>query len=110
MKIFTFKEINGIDWEQFNKSVFRIGRNLIVNGNLKINKLTVGNLKTKAIDGVKVNDFFTTTTDQIVNSTIHFRTVSIATNFNCNNINDLDIPKDALTFTPNTSIVIKGKC
>lgn len=76
---------------------------------MKINQLNVKYLKAKSIDGVDVNDLFTTNTDQTVDSVIHFQGVNIAKSFNCNKINGLDLSNDVVTFTPDDVIVIKGK-
>lgn len=104
----TFTEINGVSWDKFSNSVFRIGKSSIITGNLKISQLSVENLKANAIDGVNVSDFFTKTTDQVVACTIHFHNIYVDTHFNCSQINDLDI-RDVISVIPGDVIVVKGK-
>lgn len=102
-----FEEINGTNWNEFKGSVFRRGKTSTIYGNLLIHKLDVENLKVEALDGVVVDNFFTKTTDQVVDSVIHFRNVDIAKNLNCRVINNVDM-LDTIVAKPGEVVVIKG--
>lgn len=104
----TFKELNGVKWEEFSNSVFRIGKSSKIVGNLKINQFKVDHLKAKTIDGVPANDLFTTTTNQRISSIMHFRNVDITENFDCNNVNGVDLANNAAAFDPSNVTTIHG--
>lgn len=100
MQNLKFKEINGVNWEKLRKSVFRRGINSRISGNLKMTQLSVNHLKIKTIAGFKADDLFTATTNQTIKSIVHFESADIVKNLYCNNINGVDVERQAAIITP----------
>lgn len=105
----SIAEINGVNWDKLSKLVFRRGISSKITGNLRVNQFSVEHLKAKTINNIQVNDLFTTTTDQTVNSVIHFQSVDVGTNINSKNINGMDLQKEAVVVSPTNVTVVQGK-
>lgn len=103
------KEINGVEWYEFSKSVFRSGISSKITGNLRLDQFSVDRLKAKTINSIQINDLFTTTTDQTVKSIIHFQSIDVAKNIDSQNINGLDLRKEAVVFFPTNITVVQGR-
>lgn len=99
-------EINGVNFDAFKNSAFRIGKSRTILGNLKLAKLNANKLTVKTIDNIDAGDFLTTNTDQNVSSTIHFRNIHVRNNTDCGNVNGANVFKEAANFAnPNNSVV-----
>lgn len=68
----------------------------------------MGNLKATSIDSVKSNDFFTRNTDQTISSIIHFKKASVIGNFNCSELNGIDLQNDIIYAKPGATVVVNG--
>lgn len=103
------KEINGVNWEEFSKSVFRRGKSTKISGKLELRSVEVERLTAKSINNVKVDEFFTTTTNQTIGSIVHFQSVDIVKNLNSHNINGVDIPRDTVTLNSTNITIVQSK-
>lgn len=65
------KTINGVEWDEFVRSLFRKGRSTQINGNLIFAKpATIQNLFTNELNDVDPTDFLTITTNQTIETNI----------------------------------------
>ncbi|CAH1961343.1 unnamed protein product [Acanthoscelides obtectus] len=91
------EEINGVNWNEFINSVFVVGNTTHIDGPLFISKLKTGNLTVKTLNGIPVDKFLTTSTDQVIKSNISFDTIFVK-NINVNITNGIRLSTDAVTF------------
>ncbi|KAL1493109.1 hypothetical protein ABEB36_011235 [Hypothenemus hampei] len=98
------KSIDNINWTEFVNSLFIIGTDDTINGNLTISRVETNNLKTNNINGINPKDLLTKSTDQNINSTIRFEKVT-AGNVTCETVNNVD-PSKIIEISQN--VTVKG--
>uniref|UniRef100_A0AAR5PVR9 VWFD domain-containing protein n=1 Tax=Dendroctonus ponderosae TaxID=77166 RepID=A0AAR5PVR9_DENPD len=67
--------IDNITWNHLKETLFKIGKDHTIFGNISGPKFTTTHLKAGRINGVDPKNFMTTSTDQIINSTIQFNNI-----------------------------------
>lgn len=83
------RSINGVDWDEFVKSVFRKGRSTQINGNIIFTKrATIQNLFTIDLNGKDPDDFLTITTDQIIETNMFLQGMHVP-ELKCGAINNM---------------------
>ncbi|KAK9890079.1 hypothetical protein WA026_008891 [Henosepilachna vigintioctopunctata] len=98
------EDIDGINWNNFKDSVFRYGDNPAINGNLKLKKFESNLLDLETLNGVNIENFLTTSTDQNISSSISFRFI-YTSNVTANTVNNISLP-ESVAFLRNP--IIKG--
>lgn len=65
------EQINGVEWNEFVKSLFRKGQSTRINGNVIFTtQLRIGSLFTGQLNGVDPDDFLTITTPQRIETNV----------------------------------------
>ncbi|KAF7274468.1 hypothetical protein GWI33_012887 [Rhynchophorus ferrugineus] len=99
----TVETIDGINWDNFKDSAYRIGQNKKINGSITIPALESKQITVRNINWINTDDLMTKTTDQVINSSIEFNYIK-AFSIRCNTTNDIDITK-AVRTNQNGSII-----
>ncbi|CAG9855477.1 unnamed protein product [Phyllotreta striolata] len=99
----TVETINGIRWEEFKNSVFRINLTKEIEGPLTFSEIKTKHLVTKKIKDTDANDLFTTTTDQIIESNMKFSHI-FTKELNVETVNGIRIPEDVVLLNETTTI------
>ncbi|KAF5303213.1 hypothetical protein FQR65_LT08293 [Abscondita terminalis] len=89
IKNLNFNEINGITWNDFKRSLFRLGFSNKIRGNLSIRTLKCNKLYTIKLGEIDASSLFTVTTDQYIKSVIHW-TYVLSHDVTCNKINNVN--------------------
>ncbi|KAK4872002.1 hypothetical protein RN001_016126 [Aquatica leii] len=98
VKNLNFDEINGIVWNDFKNSVFRLGRSNNITGKLLIHSMKCNKLRTKKLGGINPSSLLTTTTNQNIKSAIHWTDV-LSQNVRCAKINNISFSDIAFANT-----------
>ncbi|KAB0792964.1 hypothetical protein PPYR_12584 [Photinus pyralis] len=104
VKNFNFEEINGMHWNTFKDSVFRVGSTSRITGDLTFPTIKCNSLFVKKLGAVDSTNLFTTSTPQNITSIIRWNTV-LAENVNLDQINHIKFSNMA---TANKRNIIKG--
>lgn len=99
------KKINNVSWDEFQRSVYRIGVTESIKGNLTFANLKTKHLNLKTLENIDVDKLFTTSTDQIITSDIEFRHI-FTKDITANTVNGIRLKEQAALL--NTT-QIKGK-
>lgn len=87
-KIFV-KSINGVNWNEFVKTVYRRGKNTVINGYLVLkNTSAIKSLVAEDINDLPTSEFLTFSTDQTIASSV-FIPRMLATDVQTNIFNDM---------------------
>lgn len=89
------ENINGINIDLFNKSVFRLDSRGVLQGDFIFSKISAGNIKFKTLADHK--DFLTKSGNQTIDSSIKIKKI-ITTNLEAGKINGIDFKKSVATF------------
>ncbi|KAL3289954.1 hypothetical protein HHI36_023337 [Cryptolaemus montrouzieri] len=90
------EDIDNVNWNTFKHSVFRYGVTKAITGNLKIKSFETTNLNVVSLNGINVNNFLTTLTDQNISSSIEFSSI-FAPNITANRVNGISLADEAAT-------------
>ncbi|XP_060516237.1 uncharacterized protein LOC132695789 [Cylas formicarius] len=105
IKDLRVRSIDNINWNDFQNSVFKIGEDDAVEGNLTFTEIKAISADVGLVNGVKPAVLLTKTTEQIVNSSIEFNYIS-ATRIEAETVNEVSLKKSAALIGGND--VIKG--
>nr|XP_023020988.1 uncharacterized protein LOC111509460 [Leptinotarsa decemlineata] len=95
--------INGIDWNEFVNSVFRIGTDSVITGPLTFSKLKTMRLSLKKLKDLNVADLLTTSTDQTIHSNVEFYRI-FSRKISAETVNNVNLRESAVLFGHNETI------
>lgn len=103
------ERINGVDWNEFVKTVFRKGQSMQINGNVIFtNHTKIGNLFTGELNGVNPDDFLTITTPQKIETNLYILGMHV-NELQCGALNNMPRFADNVALIGENN-VINSKC
>ncbi|XP_066158230.1 reticulocyte-binding protein homolog 2a [Euwallacea fornicatus] len=97
--------LDGIKWSEFEKTVFEIGSDSSIEGNLTVPEITLNSLETKFLNGIQVKDIMTKTTEQNITTDIKFFHID-AFKIESGTVNRINISNSVLI---DKNATVKGK-
>lgn len=98
------KTINGIDWDEFYQSTYKMGSNVTIKGDLVLSKAgNIQDAELQLVNSIPIETFFTLHTPQTITANVSISRF-FATNVASRLVNDIAFGNDVAKTTDNTTI------